>query len=134
MRVPFVNTLTRPCIEPFGNPSFQADDCTTGSTSPPNPFNGSLHKGFLSVAGSLSVPNGNYTYYDEYTKAVSPMIMTMWPKNSTTSWAPDTRVFCITADEIEAGSRVPSSAMFIHPEWLFVYALGVVMIAGLALL
>lgn len=74
-----------------------------------NVFNGSAETGSLIEVGSFGVLNGNYTYYDEFTKLVSPMIMTMWPKNSTTAWAPDTRLFCITASDIEAGSRVPGA-------------------------
>jgi hypothetical protein len=127
---PSIETLITSPTEPFGNPSFQPNDCNKSDT---NPLNGSAKSSLIEVS-SASVPDGNYTSYDEYTKLITPMIMTMWPKNSTNGWEPDTRIFCVTANEIETGSRVPSSAMSIQPAWSSLKAAGLMAVIAVALL
>jgi hypothetical protein len=76
-----------------------------------NVFNGSATQGDILEIFSLSLPTGNQTYYNEFIDTTWPLIFTAWPKNFGATSVPVTRIVCLRADNIVAGSVVPSGAV-----------------------
>ncbi|MCJ1243414.1 hypothetical protein MMC30_000611 [Trapelia coarctata] len=85
---------------PSGGPSCPSLGAGTPSTSPA-----------LLTSSAPFTPSSSNSTYDTWLKQATPVILTAWLKNGSGSsaWA-DTRVVCLSAGNVAAGSRVPSAA------------------------
>jgi hypothetical protein len=116
---------------PFG------DIGSTSGTCNNKVFNGSATQApILSLDSDISTP-GNFTDYDTWVRRASPILMTVFKKtfvgDQSPRWA-DSRLVCLTAKSITAGSRVPTcssaqwygrptmSSILMAVVWAMVYA------------
>ena len=97
--------LTRTKV-PFGDVGSPSGACNN------KVFNGSATQApILSLDSDMSMP-GNFTNYDTWVRRASPILMTVFKKMSIEDQSPrwaDSRLVCLTAKSITAGSRVPTS-------------------------
>jgi hypothetical protein len=58
-----------------------------------------------------ALAKADQTYYHEFIDTKWPLIFTVWPKESGVAWVADTRIVCLRADNIVAGSLASSGAV-----------------------
>lgn len=96
----------------FGNSNItQLGNSSCVNSMAENIFNGSATQGDVLETFSLSLPAGNQTYYNEFIDTTWPLFFTVLSKNFRAASVPVTRIVCLRADNIVAGSVVSSGAV-----------------------